>query len=441
MPVIRNAVIKFWMVASLVTGIVIIGEGQSQIPEKVIAQVGTQVILESDIQECYQSTSKYTKNISKCSILKDLIIEKMLRLQAKREAVRVPASTIWENLDKKVQYVCNSAIKGNYEDHKEQTKRELFAAFKDKLVEQKMRELIENRVDITPQEVKKYFQTILPDNLPFIPDQVEVGQIVKILQPTIEEKKVLLQKIKRLRQRILGGEKFEKLAEAYSEDYLYGRSCWETFRPFELSAVAHLKGLKIGEISKVIESTHGYHISQLLGKYDNNGLVRYKYRNIFLSFKSANKNARFIIRRLDSVRKKILDGEAKFGEVAKTFSDDKLSANTGGLLTDSKTNATHIKITNLDSYLFLTLDTMRVGTITPPQSYRLNDGRIAVRIVYYKSKIPGHALNFKQDYDYIRQTALEKKKTQAIENWFHKNKSNFLIKINPKYQSCSLLKK
>lgn len=439
MPVMRTVIIKIGMIISLVAGIVFLGLSQPKHVDKIVAQVEQYIILDSELQKAYRHFQSNGYKTTKCNILKNLLIEKMLMVQANKDTTLISEQDTWDYLDKKV-HPCGLGVK-DYSNYREKLKKKYYAYFREKLVIKKMSEHIESKVKITPKEVKDYFNTIPQDSLPFIPDQVEVGQIVMLLKPTRQEKHKIRHKIEKLRERILNGESFEEIARKYSEDYSCRYSCWQTFRPFELNTINHIKNLKIGEISGVVEISNGYIFTQLLEVDNSQNLKKYKYRNIFLSFKSIKKDTKPTFQTLDSLRGVILNDKSKFKRIASVFSEDKNTISQGGILIDSKTGNTKVSIHDLDSYLYLTLDTMKVGSISKPQLYHTNDGQTAMRIIYFKSKVPGHTVNLQKDYFYIRQAALSKKKSKAIISWFNKTKHKFFVNVIPEYQDCMLLKK
>jgi len=81
---------------------------------------------------------------------------------------------------------------------------------------------------------------------------------------------------------------------------------------------------------------------------------------------------------------------------------------------------------------------MKVGDISIPISYRTEDGRSAMRILYYKSKSEPHTANLKDDYEKLSQIVLSNKKNTALEAWFKKAAGDVFISVDDEFQNCSI---
>ena len=81
---------------------------------------------------------------------------------------------------------------------------------------------------------------------------------------------------------------------------------------------------------------------------------------------------------------------------------------------------------------------MKVGSISPPMQFRMDDGTQALRILFYKNKILPHLGNLKEDYQRFRTFALNKKQSEILDNWFEITKSEVFITIDDEYNTCNL---
>ena len=143
---------------------------------------------------------------------------------------------------------------------------------------------------------------------------------------------------------------------------------------------------------------------------------------------------------LDSLKKEILSGKISFEKAAKEHSIDKQTTSTGGLLFDMETNSTRISLEKLDPNLFFRIDTMKVGTISKPIEHNVGD-KVALRIVWYKSRTEPHQANLKDDYQKISIAALNDKKTTKLNSWFDTAKSTVYLDIDKEYSHCKILEK
>jgi peptidyl-prolyl cis-trans isomerase SurA len=303
-----------------------------------------------------------------------------------------------------------------------------------------MQEKITSDVKITPKEVKAFFSRIPTDSLPYLPSEVEVGHIVRLAKPNKTQKSELVSRLLDYRRRIEKGESFEELAKLYSEDLGSGKrggdlgfsKRGQMVAPFEAAALK----LKPNQMSDVVESEFGYHLIQLLAirgqeYHARHILIRPDYQKLDLT-----EPTNF----LDSLRIIVQRDSLSFDKAAREYSEDKMTQDAGGLLLDMDSRSTRMPFDGtMEPGLYFSLDSMSVGTISRPIPYRTEDGRSAVRILYFKAKHPPHFANLKDDYQKIANIALTRKKNDAIESWFMKAKEDVFIFIDDEYKGCNVL--
>lgn len=112
---------------------------------------------------------------------------------------------------------------------------------------------------------------------------------------------------------------------------------------------------------------------------------------------------------LDSIRTRIVKDSITFEKAAKEFSDDQATKGQGGFFTDAD-GGTKISIKEIDPVVYFTIDSMKAGGVSKPIKYRTDDGKDAVRILYFKTKLPPHQANLKDDWHRIQAAALAEKK-------------------------------
>jgi peptidyl-prolyl cis-trans isomerase SurA len=143
--------------------------------------------------------------------------------------------------------------------------------------------------------------------------------------------------------------------------------------------------------------------------------------------------------KLARIRKQILGDSISFAKAAKEYSDDKGTSTNGGLFANRQDGGSRMPLDKLDPAIFFTIDTMKVGHITPPLPYRTDDGKEAMRILYLKSNIPPHQANLTDDYQKISQAALAQKKSKALDEWYEKNRGTVYLEVAPEYDQCKVL--
>jgi peptidyl-prolyl cis-trans isomerase SurA len=277
--------------------------------------------------------------------------------------------------------------------------------------------------------------------LPYLPSEVEIGQIVRMAKTTKAQKDELYKRLLDYKKRVENGEKFEELAKLYSEDLGSGKrggdlgfaKRGQMVAPFEAAALK----MKPNQMSDVVESEFGFHLIKLLE------IRGQEYHALHILLRPDYQRLDVIepTRFLDSVRILIQRDSLKFEKAAKEFSEDKATQDGGGMLIDPQSRSIRMPLDGtMESGLFFTVDTMKVGTLTQPMAYRTEDGRSAMRILYYKAKHSPHFANLVDDFQRLSSYTLNKKKNTAIEKWFAKAKDDVFIYIVDEYKECNVMK-
>ena len=234
------------------------------------------------------------------------------------------------------------------------------------------------------------------------------------------------------------GQDFADLAREYSEDpgsARYGGELGYAARgtmvpEYEAAAMR----MKPGEISQPIESDFGFHLIQLIDRRGNEFNSRHiliRPDHTAIDFEQAEDF-------LDSLKNHIIHDSLIFEKAAKEFSDDDLTAGNGGFLIDAS-GSTRVSVEDLDPVVFFTIDTMEVGQISQPLRYRMQDGKEAVRILYYKDRIRPHQANLKEDYQKIQMATMNEKRQEVMEVWFDRAKNEVFIQIDDDFKYCKIL--
>ena len=415
----------------------------------IVVKVDNQIVLRSDVemvygQEVARAAGKPLPPDLKCKILQSLVLNKLMLARAEVDSVTVTDAQVNSEVDRRMAYFVQQIgsekrLEEQYNKPIKTLKDDLRPQIKDQLTQQKMQETITGKVAVTPREVTQYFTRVPKDSLPYFSTEVEVGQIVIPAQVNDKAKQAALAKLNDLRAQVLGGADFATLAKQYSQDPGSGKEGGYLgfFKRGELVPEYEAASMKLepGQMSPVVQSQFGFHLIQFIERKGNT----YSTRHILLKPETGAADAGASAKTLVKLRRQILSDSISFAKAAKDNSADKPSSTNGGLLANRQDGGSKLPLDKLDPAIFFTIDTMKVGHITPPMAYRTDDGKDAMRIIWLKSNTPPHQANLDQDYQKIAAAALNEKRNKALDEWFEKNRGTVYLEIAPEYAQCKVL--
>ena len=431
----------------IVTLIPVFSFAQPQVIDKIVAQVGNQIILKSEVESQYTqyvAQGNEATEILRCQILDQMLLSKLLIHQAQIDSVTVADAQVQDELDKRIKYFVRQLgseqkLEEFYNKSIIEIKSEFADLIRDQLIVQTMHQKITGDISASPAQVKAYFNSIPPDSIPFINTEVEVAHIVKNPKISDQEKAAVRARLDEIRTRILKGESFSTLAILYSQDQGSAKKGGELgftergqLLP-EFEAVAY--NLRGEEVSLIVETKFGFHIIQAIERRGD----RINFRHILLKPQVSAADLNNAQASLDSILLKIRSGELTFAEAAEKFSDDNDTKFSAGLLVNPNSGHTKFETDQLDPNLFFVIDKLQVGEISEPVLMTTEDGGQAYRIVKLRSRSEPHKANLKDDYQRIKEATLNQLQADAIEKWMEKKKKNTYIQIDDSYQSCQLI--
>ncbi len=419
---------------------------EEYVVDQVVAVVGKNIVLESDIETQYLSyrmqggISGDAKEV-RCAILEDVLYQKLMASEAEVDSIEVSDIQVEAELSRRLgifinQFGSQEKMEEYYNKTLVQIKQELYDIVKDQLVTQQVQNSIIEGVTVTPSEIRSYFRSIPNDSLPLIKTEFVIAEIVKNPPINVEERIRVKEQLLELRKRILQGESFSTMAILYSQDPgtakkggelgFYGRG--QLYPEFE--AVAYK--LKDGEVSNVVETEAGYHIIQMIerkGDYIN-------VRHILLVPQVAPGDLMEARQELDSIANLIRTDSIDFEEAVKLFSDAD-NKNSDGLLINPYTGSTTFEAEQLDAQVSFTIEKMEVGEISNPVPMKTDDQKDAYRILLLKEKTEPHRASLEKDYTKIQEWALMDKKQKVIDKWINDKARKTYIRIIDRYKDCT----
>lgn len=422
--------------------------------DKIAAVVGNAPILLSDIEQQYARylvEGMQPDPQVKCRVLQSLLTQKLLAQQAIIDSIDVKEDDIDASVDRRMREMTQRAggqdkLEGFLGKSLIQYKDEIRPDMKEQMIAQKMQQKITEKLNVTPQDVKDYYNAIPKDSLPSFNKEVEVGEIVFQPQLTKEEKALYKEKAEELLARVKKGEDFGTLARLYSQDPMSavegGDLGFADRTTFVKEFTANAFKLKAGEISPVFETDFGFHFLQVIERRGEQVHVRHILITPAITEASLEraKTKADSIYTLMMAHKKDLD----FSAAANFYSDDKETKFNGGMMLNAENvqaRSTFIPTDKLDPKVALIVDTMKVGSISKPDLFTGSDGKKSYKILYLKSATDAHKANLAQDFPKLKDMAYEDKNTKTVNKWFDKRRKETFIKIDPEYQTCDILKK
>lgn len=440
-------------VAVAYTLLSMVGYAQNNVAEEVAWVVGDTPIWKSEIEEQYNNMQYEKVSLNGdpyCIIPEQMAIEKLYLHQADLDTVEVPDASVMAEVDARINfYIAQLGSKEKVETYFRKTMPEMRATMTDMVrnsyrVRQVQQSLTKN-VKATPSDVRKYFDRLPADSIPFVPTQVEVQLLT--LTPVIPRQEIedVKARLREYADRVVKGEsEFSTLAIFYSEDKgtsvrggetgFLGRAHLDP----EYAAVAfNLNDPK--KVSKIVESQYGYHIIQLIEKRGD----RINTRHILLRPKVSDNDLMDAVNRLDSVRRDIVDTHKfTFEEAVPYLSQDKDTRNNKGIMVNSQNGTTKFEMSELPQEVAKTVARMQPGDISEP--FIMTDPKLnreVVAMVKLTSRIDGHKANMSDDYQAIKDMYENSQREEILKKWLDNKIANTYVRIEPEWRNCEFTHK
>ncbi len=407
----------------------------------VVAQVGKEIILSSDIAMQKEALAREGQTLTDCQMIRELLLEKLLIHHAAIDSVIVAEEEVDENIDRRIeQLVGQIGTERRLEEYYGKTileiKEEMRPLMKNQMTAQRMQMTITETIDVTPKEVEDAVAKIPLDSLPLIGTEVEIAQVTIVPKVSEQAEKDAIDRLNQLRDRILNGSSFATMAILYSEDPGSNRNGGE-YKGIkrgvfvkEFEAIAF--NLRPGEISKPFKTEFGYHIVQLQTKRGE----ELDLRHILIKPKVEQKDLDDAKALLDSLRGAILAGSISFEDVAEAYSADEESKLNGGVMMNPMTTDVRWNVENLDRGIFYSIENLQPGGISEAALVRKPDGTEIFRILQLRDRVAPHRANLTQDFSLLKNYVQNQRKQEKMLQWVEDKKAETYIFQAPGYEGC-----
>lgn len=419
---------------------------QRAVIDKVVAMVGGEVVLLSEVEEQYAQMNSQSPNVpadQRCDIMEQLMAAKLLINQARLDSLEVTDEEVEQQLDARIERILGymngdlDQFRAYYGKTVTQVKEQFRQDLIDQLLAERMRGTVLAGVKVTPAEVKEFFNQIPVDSLPFFGSEVEVREVVYHPPVNEDEKQKATLKLENIKEQIdTGAATFEEMAQKYSDDgsaRIGGDLGWAKRGKFVPEFEAAAYQLEPGEISPIVESQFGFHIIQLIERRGNSIHVRH----ILVRPEITDADLDLAKEHLAEVRELILADSITFQQAVKRYSnEDEQSYSNAGRMMNPATGNTFFEIADLDPDTYFTIDTMQVNDISAPFAFASPGGETHYRIVQLQSRSTPHRADLQLDYNRIQEATIQSKQNQYLSDWIEEKLGTTFVRLNGHFESC-----
>ncbi len=433
---------RFTTALALFFGTATLALAQPVLADGVVAVVGNEIILQSDVSIMKETLKREGQDRSECEVLNELILEKLLVHHAAIDSVVVDDAEIDDNISRRLEQLIaqigsERRLTEYYKKSVIEIKEEMRPLMRNQLTAQRMQSTITENVKVTPVEVENVIKSLPLDSLPLIGTEVELAQIIINPKVSAKSEQEAIERLEQLRTRILNGSSFATMAILYSEDPGSNRNGGE-YKGIkrgqfvtEFDAVSY--NLEVGEISKPFKTEFGYHIVQLQAKRGE----ELDLRHILVKPKLEQKDLDIAQGRLDSIRTAIKAGTLSFEAAAERFSEDEETKLNGGIMLNPNTMDVTFNLDQLDRGIFYAIQNLEVNDLSEASLVRDPQGKEYFRLIHLRNKIDPHRANLKQDLALLKQYVENQRRQQTMDAWVARKKAETALKVNGSYAGCA----
>ena len=414
----------------------------------VASVVGDYVILDSDIDKTFsemESQGISTKNVTRCELLGKLMEDKLYAHHAIQDSLEVSDTEIYSYVDQSIEYFTEQL--GSLEKVLEFYNKNDELSFRDELYQlnkiQKLSQLMQSKivddVEVTPEEVKLFYESIPLVDLPIFGTELEISQIVVEPNVSDEEKNRVIDLLNSFKNDVEEkGLSFASKAILYSQDpgsranggkYTLHRKRPRMVKEFRDIAFS----LEEGEISSPFKSEFGWHIltvEKIRGQ-------QVDIRHILITPNVDESKLVESKKLLDTIRKRIIDKEIEFKDAAFNFSYEKETRNNGGKLINPITGDTRFELTKMDPKLYNQVKNLDQGEISLPLLETDRSGLKKYKILMVSKRFEEHVADFSKDFTKIKDLALKDKQLKAVKKWLRLKIEETFVNVNKLFRDCS----
>ena len=306
-----------------------------QLVEGIVAIVGKEIILKSEIDQYIQSYIVQNRidvkqnpqlvEELKNQTLEKLIEQKLLLAKADEDTLTVDDEMLDQRVEQRMRYLVEQVgsedkLEAVFGSPLKKIRKDTRKVVKEQLLVEQVRSMKFRNVKVSRREVEEFYKTY-KDSLPSLEETINISHILMLVKPSEDAQTTAYNKASEILDKIKNSADFSEMAEKYSDDPASAKrggdlgliSRGDFVKEFEAAAF----NLKDGEISDIVQSQFGFHIIKMIERRGE----KIRTQHILIQTIPTKKDEGRGVAKLTELRQRILDGE-DFGKLAVEFSDD-----------------------------------------------------------------------------------------------------------------------
>lgn len=441
-------ILFFFMAMLFVPSLMI---AQNNVVDEIVWVVGDEAILKSEVEEYRKEILMQNQRIEGdpyCFIPEQLAIRKLFLDQAKLDSIEVQESQVTRSLEYMInEYIASVGSVERLEEYWGKSITAIREDLREQLREQQLIEGVQQKhfgsVQLTPSEIRKYYNSLPQDSLPFIPTTLEVQIITVEPEIPLEEIDRVKAQLRDYTEQITSGKNsMSTLAILHSEDQGSAMRGGELGFMNRSSLSPEFANVAFAlndpqKVSNIVETEYGFHIIQLIERRNDMG----NFRHILLKPKAPKVSLDMAIIRLDSIRTGIMDKKITFDDAATYLSADKDTRNNRGIMVNNTPRSANagtprFALNELNQDIAKIAGEMKKGEVSTPFIMINDKGREVAAIIKITDRNEGHRANINNDYQIIKQMAENAKQQKLVDEWLQDKIRKTYVRIDPEWQGC-----
>ncbi|MDG5798870.1 peptidylprolyl isomerase [Marinilabiliaceae bacterium ANBcel2] len=420
---------------------------QSAVIDEVIAVVGDNPVLRSDVEYQYQQARMQGQQFPgdlKCHIFEELLLQNLLLEQAKIDSVEVNENMVIQTVDRQINEFINRA--GSQERLEEwlnkplhQIQREQRSMVRDQMKTQEVQRSITRDVRVTPRDVRTFYRNTPEEELPMVPAQFEVQQITVVPEVSIEEEERVKSRLRDFQRQVEEGRDFSTLAVLYSEDENSASRGGELGFMSRAQLVTEFARAAFnlrepGAMSPIVETEYGFHLIKLIARQGD----RINVRHILLRPRPSTEARTAAKAKADSLASLIKEDDMSFERAAMQYSMDEDTRLNGGLMINPETQSSKFELQHLPPAITAQIENLEVGEVS--SAFEMKDDRLGkdyFAVVRLKNHYEPHRANISEDYQLLQNLLENKKSEEKFQEWIERRQRETYISISADWIDCN----